>query len=314
MRGRELTSDELDVLERLPGPPALATIRTTNVWIIEWLHSNDRKTGHLLHSWLQQQRPGWSAYFRCSSKADILAAIERAAVRVRQSRIVPVLHLEAHGDDQGLEGPCGTGGAELLSWDELADPLQHLNLATGCNLVVLVAACTGFAGIKAFYRGPRAPAVALIGPTNTLNESELLNGTKEFYRRWRDHDARLSEIVASVSRETGPVAFEMEPFALLAFEAMVKSLLISLRPEEQNRRTERLRQRVQDALALSAADVENQLSVLPAIPPAEDLQLIWDTLFMIDLWPENRERFGVDMMAVRQDIMDTKSPVLLTSP
>ena len=313
MPGRELTSDELDVLGRLPGPPALATIRTTNVWIIEWLHSNDRKTGHLLHLWLQQQRPGWSAYLRCNSKADVLAAIERATVRAQQSRIVPVLHLEAHGDVEGLEGPRGADGAEVLSWNELADPLQRLNLATGCNLVVFVAACTGFAGIKAFCRGPRAPAVALVGPTSPLTDSEILNGTKEFYRRWRDDDAQLTEIVASTSRETGPIAFEMESFAILAFEAMAESLLISLRPEERSRRTGRVRQRMQDASAWSDAEIESRLLLLPAIPITEELQLIWDTLFMIDIWPENRQRFGVDMTAVRESMTGSKSPVLVTS-
>lgn len=225
MREINLSSAELDLLDRLPGPPAMASIRTTNVWIVEWLHTQDQKTGRLLHDWLQDRRPGWSAYVPCKSKADVVAAIERAAVRAHRSHIIPLLHLEAHGDEIGLGGPDGLGGSDRLAWDELADPLQRLNLATACNLVVFVAACTGFAGIKAFFRGPRAPAVALVGPTDRIVEGHLLRGTKEFYRRWCDEDPKLTDVVASASREAGSIGFEIEPFAVLAFEAMAQALL-----------------------------------------------------------------------------------------
>jgi hypothetical protein len=234
VRQSNLSPAELDLRDRLPGPPAMAKIETTNAWIIEWLGPQDQKTGRLLHDWLQDRRPGWSAYVPCKSKAGVLAAIERATVRAQQSRIVPLLHLEAHGDEIGLGSPDGLGASELLTWEELAAPLQQLNLATACNLVVLVAACTGFAGIKAFFRGPRAPAVALVGSTDRIVEGNLLRGTKEFYRLWCDEDPRLIDVVASASREAGPVGFEVEPFAVLAYgvtpgEAMAKAEVLALR-------------------------------------------------------------------------------------
>lgn len=313
MREIDLSSDELDLLDRLPGPPTMASIRTTNAWIVEWLNPQDQKTGRLLHDWLQGRRPSWSAYVPCKSKADVLAAIERATVRAQQSGIMPLLHLEAHGDEIGLGGPDGLGGSELLTWEELADPLQRLNLATGCNLVVLVAACTGFAGVKAFFRGPRAPAVALVGPTDRIVEGDLLRGTKEFYRCWGDEDPKLMDIVASASREAGSVGFEMEPFAVLAFEAMAEALIVSLRPEERRRRAEVCRQGMQTLREFSDPEIERRLSLLPAIPPSADLQAEWDRLFMIDVWPENREKFGVDMTLVRNTLLGSEQSIPLVS-
>ena len=146
----DLTDVEREILKSLPGPPATADIRTTNVWIVEWLPPNDRPTGRLLHDWMMERRPGWSAYYSCKNKAQVIHSIERATVRAQQSEMVPVLHLEAHGDEVGLGGPDEGGRSELLTWEELTAPLQELNLATRCNLVIFVAACTGFAGIKHF--------------------------------------------------------------------------------------------------------------------------------------------------------------------
>ncbi|MGD9576771.1 MAG: hypothetical protein AB7Y74_00815 [Syntrophorhabdus sp.] len=193
-----------------------------------------------------------------------------------------MLHLEAHGSEAGLTGPNGTGDKEFLSWDELTDPLQRLNLATQCNLLVFVAACNGFAGIKAFYRGPRAPAVALVGPDSIVAEANLLWGTKEFYRRYMDESPRLTEIVGSASREAGTVEFEKEPFALLAFESMIKAFIHGVPPRQWMQRLERIRARI------------------------PELQLRWNELFMIDLWPANQERFGLDITAVVESLSKIK--------
>jgi len=218
--------------------------------------------------------------------------------------MIPVLHLEAHGGDVGLAGPDGTGGSELLTWDELTDPLQQLNLMTGCNLVVVVAACTGFAGITALSRGPRAPAFALVGPDAPVMPRNLLWGTKEFYRRWLDVSPKLDDIVASASQEAGTVAFELEPFASLAYEATIKHLIISMRPNEQRERVERIRQRMLAETELSAAEIERRLTLLPPLPTTDDLQRVWDEMFMIDLYPGNRKRFGLDMTAIVEMVLD----------
>lgn len=303
----DLTDAERQLFESLPGPPATAEIRSTNVWIVEWLPPNERHTGRLLHEWMRDRRPGWSAYYSCRNKAQVIQAIERATARAEHSDMVPVLHLEAHGGDVGLGGPDGTGCSELLTWDELTNPLQQLNLATRCNLVVFVAACTGFAGIQALRRGPRAPAIALVGPDDSVMPRNLLCGAKEFYRRWMDKNPKnLQDIAVSASREAGTVAFELEPFAVLAYEALVEWLITSIRPAERLRRTEQMRQRMLADTVLSALEIEHRLASLPSVASWVALQKMWDEMFMIDLYPRNRERFGVDMRAIADVITESR--------
>lgn len=296
-----LTNSEIDLRDRLPGPPAMAEFRVTDVWIIEWLLPGEQKTGKLLHDWIQEQRPGCSTYSPCKSKMDVFAAIEGAITRAQQSKIIPVLHLEAHGDEDGLND--GSGGPGLLRWNELTAPLQRLNLTTACNLVVFVAACTGFAAIKTFREGPRAPALALVGPDRSLTGSDILRGTKEFYRRWIDGCRKLDDIVDNASREVEPVTFKLEPFAFLAFDAMAKWLINLARPDEQHRHIESIRRRMRDLNKFTETEIERKLSHFSPVPSGPYLQRQWDMLFMIDLCPANRERFGVDMAAVLEIVL-----------
>jgi len=289
-----LTDAEQALFDSLPGPPVEAVIKTTSIWIIEWLPISDKRTGRLLHEWMQERRPGWSNYSECASKLEVVSSIERAANLAKKSRIIPVLHLEAHGDENGLGGPDGNGGMVLLSWDEFTEPLQRLNLATRCNLIVVVAACIGFAGIKALVRGPRAPAIALVGPDASIKDSSLLYGTKEIYRRWMDNDPRLDEIAISASREAGTVSFEWEPFTVLAYDAVAERLIFSMRQAQQRMQVNRIRQRMLEEDRWSTAEIERRLSLLSPSVQATLIQQQWDKMFMIDLYPENRERFGVN--------------------
>jgi hypothetical protein len=294
----ELTTAERELIETLLGPPELAEIRASNVWIVEWLPAEEILTGRILHDWMKERRQEWSAYFSCGSKNDVIAAITKATERAQRCELRPVLHLESHGGNMGLEGPNGSGGTELLAWDELTEPLQELNLATRCNLVVVVAACTGFAGVQALRRGPRAPAVALVGPDAPVMPTNLLWGAKEFYRRWLDEKPRLSDIAESASREAGTVSFEWEPFAILAYDALVECLVRSMRPAERLKRRERVRQRMLSETSLPETEVEARLAVMPPLPPWEGLQQTWDEMFMIDLDPTNGERFGLDLRTI----------------
>jgi hypothetical protein len=294
----DLTERESTLIDQLPRPPATAKFRASNIWVVEWLPERGRRTGSELHEWLQQQRSGWSAYFSCGSKEDLLAAIEAAHNHTHEPDFSPVLHIEAHGCKAGLVGPDGAGGNEILRWNELTPILQKLNLATGCNLALVVAACTGFAAIQALAQGPRAPAIVLVGPDAEVSESDLLRGTKEFYRRWQDTSPRLTHSSESASREMAGVNFEIEPFALMAYEAQLVHIVRSLRRSEFEARKARLRAHLLHETELSEAEVDRRVSRMPPMSPWRDWQAIWDTMFMMDRHPENEERFGVDWQSI----------------
>jgi hypothetical protein len=299
----KLSDAEQSLFDMLPGPPTSAEVRSTNIWIIEWLPPNEQHTGRLLHEWMQEHRRGWSVCKPCACKRDVLFSIERATNLAEKSGMIPVLHLESHGNQMCLGLP---GGVEVLSWDELTEPLQRLNLATRCNLVLVVAACIGFAGIKAFRRGPRAPAVALIGPSAPIMSANLFSWTKEFYKLWMAGNPNFSEIAGNASRKAGAVSFAWEPFAVLAYDALAKQVIISMRPDEQRKQVNRFRQRMAEENRFSAGEIENRLLLLTPSLQVSVIQRLWDEMFMIDLYPENKERFGVNWSREFEMVLDSK--------
>jgi hypothetical protein len=299
VRTEDLTDAERQLIASLPAPPPIAQIRSTNVWIVEWLPSGELQTGRLLHEWLTCRRPGWSRHYACANKEQVIHAIEEAIAFAARSNLAPVLHLEAHGGNHGIGLP---DGSELLTWDELTTPLQHLNMATQCNLVLVVAACVGFAGVQALQRGPRAPAIALVGPDATVMADDLLRGAKAFYPRWMAPNPNFQDITADASRAAGTVTFELEPFAVLFHEALTEWLVMSLRPGQGGRRRQHLHHPQRTKPSLSVSEIDKRQASIPLGVLVDKLQRLWDEMFMIDLYPANRERFGVDMRATLEVI------------
>lgn len=296
-----LTDIEQKLFDRLPRPPHDGnTKKPTIIWIVEWLSPDDQPTGRQLHEWIQEHCVIGSKYFVCQSKKEVIATIERATL-FASPNTTPLLHIEAHGDENGLEGPSCAEHLETLAWNELTPPLQQLNLQIGCNLVVFVAACTGFAGIKVFFEGPLAPAVALVGPVAPISPIDLLQGSKEFYRRLKDDPPHLNNMVDSASMEAGKIPFEIEPFVVLAFEAFAERLIISNRPEERHAQIDRIRDEMSTKTPYSSAEIEFRITnslPMPLEKLKEHQQLIWDKMFMIDLFPNNLNRFGINWSTV----------------
>lgn len=260
-------SEEQGLIDSMPSLLSRTRASVSNVWIVEWLREGDQPTGQKLHGWMQGRRAGWSHLDVCRSRAEVMDSIARAASRAAASSMRLVLHIETHGGELGIEGQDGQGSVETISWDELRPCLVQLNRATGCNLLVFMAACTGFAGIGSLVGSDRAPALALIGSAAPLMDVQLLRGSKEFYRRLIAADSTLHEMAEAASIEAGDdVHFEPEVYPVLAREALIDMVM---------------------SRAKRGDPVGEEVS-----------QQLWDQAMMIDLEPSNRDRFGLDVRKI----------------
>ena len=294
----DLTPDEEALLEHYRAMlPPQGTLRAGKIWIVQWLARGDRETGAELADWANQRRSGWAKLYRCQPKQEVFDAIGGAAAHARTEGGSPILHIEAHGNERGIT-PERNGSSYIL-WEELTGPLQRLNEASGCNLLIVMAACIGNAAVQALNRGPRAPAIVVIGPTDEISPTSLFNASKELYRVVSAGDASIDTIVADMSAESGTVPFVEHRFPAIAYDVLVSDLIKSARPEEIEKRKARAMRFFTEDCDLSTAQAEEAMRQHPeSFKGIPESQQIWDKMFCIDICPENKERFALDMAEI----------------
>jgi hypothetical protein len=311
-----LTEDEQRILDNLYGLPKECYVKKpTHIWIIEWLSSSDRQTGRELHEWMQERNYSFqSVYWQCFSKDKVLAAIKRAAKHAKHHGTIPLIHLEAHGSEDGLSD--SREGKNVLKWDELTQPLQSLNIVTRCNLVVLFAACKGYAGFRSVLKAFKdkkigiisIPALITAGPLYDVAASALLNSMKEFYRCLSGYEKDFDNAIISASNE-GNYEIDRILTTNIVYEALLEYLIISMHEDQRVARTNRLREKFLKINNKRTLSPEEERRLEEACSPtfqAETHQQQWDTMFMIDIFPENKKRFGINVSNVIKKILDTQ--------
>lgn len=199
-----------------------------------------------------------------------------------------LLHIEAHGDENGLQ----LANNDLIDWPDLSLPLAKINDVMKGRLVVTVAACSGGHMAKTVLNTTRAPFLALVGPPETIGDFDLLNDYTEFYlefdktrsltkARWALNSFRDSE--KSYFFTTNRSCFAQ------LFEERIKE---KLSPKEQARRIAKLASR----LTTPSASLEEIVAAHSAATevvrsPREFAFRAWRQFVFADKYPENLDLF-----------------------
>lgn len=116
-------------------------------------------------------------YERVESADEFLALLRTLAGAVGASGNIPVLHVECHGNNDGL----AFADDSFATWADLKAPLTDLNEATRMNLLVVVSACDGSALTHTLGLTDRAPLHGLIGPNRIVAPDELVRSYLALY-------------------------------------------------------------------------------------------------------------------------------------
>ena len=112
-----------------------------------------------------------------NSKLEFLGALET----IRRAEVMqlanPVIHLEMHGNENGLE----INNSEIVSWQELQFFLLQLNGICGNNLFVTMATCKGGYIHKTINPSMWTPFWGFVGPFEEVTGAEILANYSPFY-------------------------------------------------------------------------------------------------------------------------------------
>jgi hypothetical protein len=146
----------------------------------------------------------------------------------------------------------------------------------------------------------------IAGPYDDLRGDKLLLGSKEFYRRLSDQSAEFDNSIVNASSEAGD-EFGRVPFPVLVYDGLLENLIVSMREDQRVARMNRTREQWLKENKQEWLSPEGERRLAEAYSPsfqANIHQQRWETMFMIDIFPENRERFGVNWLSVTENILD----------
>jgi len=123
-------------------------------------------------------------YHDVPDKAELFRLLRFIAEAARVGNHHPIVHIEAHGGEDGLALADG----DYVAWSDLTPILTEINVACKNNLVVVAMLCFGWNLTVSLMPSDRAPVFMLIGPPKPMDSGPLLDSTRRFYQ------ALLSEL------------------------------------------------------------------------------------------------------------------------
>lgn len=211
--------------------------------------------------------------------------------------LCPVLHIETHGsvDTTGLVLSSG----DFISWTELKDPLINLNIATKNNLLVVLAVCNGAYLTEIIKLTDRAPCWGLIGPAKTIQAGVVLASFSAFYAELlKTGDGGQALRLLNEAVPEGQAGYYFTTAEIFFKRVFEKYLTVSCSKKALDGRARNMRKelkRLGSAIIPSMGQLKRKLA--KANEPFEKYKKLF---FMIDLYPENGNRFTIEYSDVTQ--------------
>jgi hypothetical protein len=228
-------------------------------------------------------------YVRVHTLADLEAGISSLVDDARNNGLKPWLHLEGHGsaDETGFQVADGAH----CSWDYLKQLITPLNVATGLNLILILATCFGGSFARAIQTVDRAPVLGLLGPKREVKTGQIEIGFIEFYRSFFESSSLKKAIEALNATAPGNLYYRTSAQQFFyAVWAGYKNILCT--PQEIDNRAKRMFREAK-AKQLPRTPSIGQLKRLIRGNEKEFFEKYRDIYFMYDLDDTNRIRFPV---------------------
>ena len=264
--------------------------------IIESLGNNDERTGKNLYDNLCGIFGEQTAeYHYVTNHGGFLCILEQIEYRTKNNGLIPIVHIEVHGNEEGIFFES----LEQISWNGIFQPFLKINLATGNNLTVVLAACYGLNLRNIFARAgiERAPAYAVLGPNRKVFSSEIETFFKDFYKKLFD-SLNPAEALNTSSYNITEKVFEMHDCISIFSAAYLKYINNNVKNETgMKKRINKItkdieREKYFKNVNLQHKELENYIK--SSLLNGEDgFDRIKKRYFMINEFPENESRFNI---------------------
>ena len=232
--------------------------------------------------------------FNVTTKASFIDCLRQLEEEAKRG-VWPLLHLECHGAD----GKTGIVLADnsYLGWSELKPYFTAINIATRCNLVIVMAACYGGYLGEFILPTDRAPCWAMIGPTDMVFPQELKSGFTAFYSQFLGtlNGDKSLESLQSTRLQSGRYYFA--PAGAFFKYVFANYFATYNGPMERHRRTKALSRKI---WGMDSVRHPGRIALRRQLREEKPVfEKYLRHFFMIDLYPENAKRFPISYDEVK---------------
>jgi hypothetical protein len=155
------------------------------LYIIESLKEGETKTGQNLYTEMCALKAAHGElavldlrYIPIYSEKEWDECMESIMTECEQQKVLPIIHLEIHGDKEGLEFT----NYECKNVDEISEQFRQINRITGCNLFVTLGVCQGLYVLFGIRMDELMPYCGAIGSFDELDDTDIEIRYTEFYK------------------------------------------------------------------------------------------------------------------------------------
>jgi hypothetical protein len=262
--------------ERIQQYGAYGSLGAINVIaVIESLREGDWKTGRLIREDLEIVALPYGNnlqvhYKTARDAAEFEFLLQELEAYVRFSGRAPCLHIQCHGDADGLELTDGS----RIPWSRLKPLLVNINLASRMNLFLVLACCYGgYFAAECRYHEP-VPFAYILGPGKAIAADPLLALNTTFYTElFRTGDVTQALTIA------GKVRPDIAYFSMSAVG--IFRVALTGRIKRSGQEAERARSRAIDEPFFEKCRRQ---------------------FFALDQYPENADRFAITYADVYDEV------------
>lgn len=278
--------------------------------VLESLSDSDEKTGrHLFESVLLHVEAVngdlTSEYISVANPDEFISQIRRISSEVERSEYRPLLHIECHGCQDGLEMEDG----KLLRWNRLRNELIRLNIATRMNLIIVVAACSGMYLIDTSSHMDGAPFLGVISTQGKVLSGQIKDRMKMFYKKiieTKNGDSAVAELNVGIG--TGEAKFKFQSSMALFVNAFYMYYSEYCKGKGKNIRREQLISRLmqdsevkKNGIKFARKKVKEMLE-----NPEDHFQFFYQRFFFVNTIEESKERFPLTFQYFEERYNESK--------
>jgi hypothetical protein len=264
------------------------------LWVIESLPQGDLKTGKALFEGPlaspSSTHTNLEVIYRTpETLKDFYSVLDEIYIDTSTTQSLPMIHIESHGSEVGIE----LASKEVVHWDDVRKQFIRINISTGLNLVVVMAACHGAHILRMAIEMDRAPFLAAIGTEKEVTAGHVELAFKAFYETFFETlsgDQALTALNQHDFERTYRF-IDAEDFFLSAYRSYYKS---SCRGKGKKVWTEDLLTKALRNPAVSkkyGVTGARKLIKFSLSNEAQDFEQFKSGYFMFDLFPDNKKRF-----------------------